>query len=343
MDERQKNSCPECDPLTRRDFLKCAGVVVATGAGVAALPAARGFAAPKTLLESSGASKPPAETVVKTFYDSLTPGQREKMVFPWSHPKRTHVEANWAIVNETVDDFFNPDQRAMIADIFKGVTAEEFHPQLMKQMQDDSGGLGTYHVAVFGNPDTDQFEWVMTGRHTTIRAAGHSVPNRAFGGPIFYGHAVTFNEKPDHPGNVFWYQAKRANEVYQALDGKQRAQALIAAAPNEDAIQFHGEHGPLPGIPMAALSADQQQLVHEVMHDILAPYRPSDVKEALRELKAAGGFDKLRISFYKQDDLGNDGMWDIWRLEGPAFVWHFRGAPHVHTWVNIAASPDAVG
>ena len=343
MDERERNICPECDPLTRRDFLKSAGAAVVAGAAVTALPAGRCFAVPKSTLASSGTTGPNAESVVKSFYDSLTPGQREKTVFPWSHPNRTHVEANWAIVNETVDDFFNPDQRAMIAEIFKGVTAEEFHPQLMKQMQDDSGGLGTYHVAVFGNPDTEKFEWVMTGRHTTIRAAGHSVPNRAFGGPIFYGHAVTFNEKPDHPGNIFWYQAKRANEVYQALDGKQRAQALIAVAPHEDAIQFRGDHGALPGIPMAALSQDQQQLVHEVMHDILAPYRPSDVKEALRELKAAGGFEKLQISFYKQDDLGNDGVWDIWRLEGPAFVWHFRGAPHVHTWVNIAASPDATG
>jgi hypothetical protein len=23
-------------------------------------------------------------------------------------------------------------------------------------------------------------------------------------------------------------------------------------------------------------------------------------------------------------------------VEGPAFVWYFRGSPHVHTWVNIA-------
>src|SRR3989442_1641716 len=102
MDEREKSSCPECDPLTRRDFLKSAGVAVVATA--AALPAARSFAVPKATLESSGAAKPLAETVVKTFYDSLTPRQREKMVFPWSHPHRTHVEANWAIVNETVDD-----------------------------------------------------------------------------------------------------------------------------------------------------------------------------------------------------------------------------------------------
>jgi hypothetical protein len=28
-------------------------------------------------------------------------------------------------------------------------------------------------------------------------------------------------------------------------------------------------------------------------------------------------------------------MWDMWRIEGPSFVWHFRGAPHVHAYINI--------
>ena len=72
------------------------------------------------------------------------------------------------------------------------------------------------------------------------------------------------------------------------------------------------------------------------MQALLSPYRPSDAKEVMKDIAANGGLDKIHLSFYKQDDLGHDGVWDIWRLEGPALVWHFRGAPHVHTWVNIA-------
>jgi hypothetical protein len=341
MDERENPTCPECDPLTRREFLKSAGLAAVAGAatvaGTAALPV---FAVPKAA-SSGKAAKPAAETVVKSLHDSLTPGQREKVLFPWSHPNRARVEANWAIVDETVGEFFNRDQQAMIAEIFRSVSSEEFHPKFMKQMQDDSGGIGAYHVALFGDPKTEQFEWVMTGRHMTMRAAGHAAPGHAFGGPIFYGHATTFNEEPGHPGNVFWFQAKRANEVYKALDGKQQKLALIETAPAENEIQFRGAKGELPGIPVAALSRDQRELVQAVMRDLLAPYRPSDVDEAMRQIKAAGGMEKLHLSFYKQEDLGNDGVWDIWRLEGPAFVWHFRGAPHVHTWVNIAASPNA--
>ena len=74
------------------------------------------------------------------------------------------------------------------------------------------------------------------------------------------------------------------------------------------------------------------------MHELLAPYRPEDVKEAMGCLKAGGGLDQMHIAFYKEHDIGSDEIWDIWRLEGPTFVWHFRGAPHVHTYVNIASA-----
>jgi hypothetical protein len=30
-------------------------------------------------------------------------------------------------------------------------------------------------------------------------------------------------------------------------------------------------------------------------------------------------------------------VWDNWRLEGPSFVFYFRGSPHVHMWVNIGS------
>ena len=28
--------------------------------------------------------------------------------------------------------------------------------------------------------------------------------------------------------------------------------------------------------------------------------------------------------------------------EGPLFVWHFRGTPHIHVWVNIADDPSVL-
>jgi hypothetical protein len=49
----------------------------------------------------------------------------------------------------------------------------------------------------------------------------------------------------------------------------------------------------------------------------------------------AGGFDNVHMAFYKNLDIGNDGVWDVWQLEGPAMIWYFRGHPHIHTWVHV--------
>ncbi|MEX2357322.1 MAG: hypothetical protein WEE51_03265, partial [Pirellulaceae bacterium] len=72
---------------------------------------------------------------------------------------------------------------------------------------------------------------------------------------------------------------------------------------------------------------------------LLEPYRQSDQDEVVAALKKHGGIDACRLAFFEDKDTGNDKVWDNWRLEGPSFVWHFRGSPHVHVWVNVADSP----
>ena len=59
----------------------------------------------------------------------------------------------------------------------------------------------------------------------------------------------------------------------------------------------------------------------------------------------AGGFDNLHMAFYKNQDVGKDvgkdGVWDVWQIEGPNMVWFFRGDPHVHCWAHIRAPKAA--
>jgi hypothetical protein len=159
----------------------------------------------------------------------------------------------------------------------------------------------------------------------------------AFGGPIFYGHAAQgFNEKPTHPGNVFWHQALAANRVFEMLDGKQRDAALVSKLPREQGVAFQGSGGQFPGINIGGLASDQKDLVKEVLDKLLEPYRKGDRKEAEAFLSKQGGLDACNLAFYSDGDVGNDKVWDCWRIEGPSFVWYYRGSPHVHVWVNIA-------
>ena len=187
-------------------------------------------------------------------------------------------------------------------------------------------------MAVLGEQQSGKFEWELTGRHLTLRADGDSVDKAAFGGPIVYGHG-----EEDPKDNLCHYQTKQVNEVFKALDAKQAALALVAKAPAEAAVAIQGEKGRFPGLAISELSADQKQLVEKTLKTLLGPYRQEYVDEVFAILKASGGIDKLHLAFYQQEDLGDDKVWDIWRVEGPQFVWHFRGAPHVHAYVNIGA------
>ena len=150
----------------------------------------------------------------------------------------------------------------------------------------------------------------------------------------------TVEEPADHPKNVYWYQAQRANEVFNALDGKQRDLALLKAAPRAEAQNKTIAIKPKPerhGLPVADMTRDQRELVEKVMSDLLLPFRQQDVAEARKLIRARGGVSSLQMAFYKNLDIGNDGVWDVWQLEGDNMVWYFRGHPHVHTWVNIIA------
>jgi hypothetical protein len=331
--------CPECDDVNRtepdrREFLKTVTAGSIGLATTAALPGLHSTAAAMSKPTGLGAS----ETLVATLYKSLTPQQQQVVAFPFDHPLRSKVDNNWHITTAKVGEFFTPDQQAMIEEIFRKLHNPDFVDKVLYHINEDAGGLKNYSIALFGNPGSGAFEFVLTGRHCTARCDGESTKGAAFGGPIFYGHASQgFNEKPDHPGNIYWYQAKRANEVFQALDPKQRQMALLGNPREERGTETvsltSAERS--PGLPVSEMSRDQKRLVREVLHDLLMPFREQDRKEALKDITADHGLDALSMSYYKNMDIGQDGVWDVWQLESPTMIWYFRGAPHVHVWVNV--------
>jgi hypothetical protein len=263
------------------------------------------------------------------------------------HPKfgllRTRVGNNWnATAPEVKGDFFSKEQQQLVRDIFERLIDPDWHARFDKQLEDDAGGFGHgQSIALIGEPGSGKFQFLLTGRHMTLRCDGDSADHVAFGGPIFYGHDTGGGtEDKDHTGNVFWPQAVAANGVYSMLDGRQRKLAMVAKTPPENAIAFRPDGQVASGIPVSELSADQRVELERVLGVLLEPYRTVDRDEVRGCLTAQGGLDRCRLAFYQDDDLGDDGVWDNWRLEGPAFVWHFRGSPHVHVWVNIAGSPS---
>lgn len=336
--------CPDCSSqlasVSRRDFLK-------TGAAVGAVTAIGG-ALPTWASAEATASSEPAETAATKLFGILSDEQKKTICFPWDHvdPKRgllrTRVANNWHITEPAInEDFFTDDQRDLIREVYKGLLNPDWHAKIDRQLEDDAGGYGNdQNIAFFGTPGAGPFEFVMTGRHMTMRCDGNSAEHLAFGGPIFYGHAPQGDEEKDHAGNVFWEQGLAANSVFDMLDGTQRAAALLRELPREQAVAFRGAASKFPGLAVAEMSSDQQEQVQKVLTKLLEPYRQADRDEVAACLKSFGGLEKCALSFYQDGDIGDDQVWDCWRLEGPSFVWYFRGSPHVHVWVHIADSPS---
>ena len=331
----KKNSSSSCnciDLMDRRLFLKSTAVAAALLPFGAATEAA-------DRITRRGSS----ETLVGQFYKSLSEEQQKGVCFEFGHELQSKIDNNWHITKTRVKEF-SKEQQELIREIFTGLHSEEYAGPVLQQVEHDNGkeGFGACSVAMFGQPGTGKFQFVFTGRHVTRRCDGDSVEGTAFGGPIFYGHQAGDDdaEAATHPGNVYWYQAKRANELFQALDGKQRKMALLEKGrpeKKEQTIKLSGKTSGLEGIPLTELSRDQRELVRKVMADVLAPFRKADAEESMKLIEK-NGFENLHMAFYKGQDVGNDGVWDVWQIEGPAMVWHFRGDPHVHTWVHVRES-----
>ena len=331
------------DSVNRREFLSTTGLIAASGlTATGFLGGANASASPLVRPVST------PETLVKTLFDSLSESQRRTVCFDWDYSTkdrgllRTRVANNWNITKPTIlSDFYTKDQKDLVQAIFEGIIDPSWHDRFYRQFKDDMGGWGKgQSLAIFGTPGSERFEFVLTGRHSTLRCDGNTQEHVAFGGPIFYGHAANSDDEgTDHPGNVFWEQALAANGVYQMLDGKQRKLAEVPESPSESAVAFRGSNA-IAGIPVSELARDQREALEKVLGKLLEPFRAIDRQEALACLKAQGGLEKLHLAFYTDEDSGGDKTWDNWRLEGPSFVWHFRGYPHVHVWVNIADQPN---
>jgi len=121
------------------------------------------------------------------------------------------------------------------------------------------------------------------------------------------------------------------------MDGKQRKQALMEWSCDEQGkktIAFTRKNEGLDGVRMTELTSDQKDEVRKVLNDLPLPFRGGNRQETLKLIEKSG-FDNLYLAFYKGEDVGDDGVLDVFQIEDPNMVWNFRGDPHVHTLVHI--------
>jgi Protein of unknown function (DUF3500) len=333
-----ETKCAECESiedfvLPRRAFMRAVGggAALALGGGSLTSVLADDAAQPRT--------PKPAEALIKELHASLSAEQQQQLVLPWDHMSdgilSRHGMYNRPFNAQRIGDNYTKAQQELIDRILRSICSGEdgYETITRRGSFDTSGSLEGCGSHIFGDPSGDgQYAWLFAGHHLTVRCDGNSEPNAAFGGPVYYGHSV--------PGysdnNVYIFQTRRVQTVFDALDADQQQRAVAEGSPGErrPSIQFREEG--FPGIGYDELSGDQQELVAAVMRDVLSPFRSEDADEVMEIVKANGGMEQMHLAFYKDEDSEAEVRWHFWRLEGPGFVWNFRVLPHVHCYVNIA-------
>lgn len=335
MSETRETNCPECT-MDRRDVLRyvsLAPAVVAAGAMMS--PGIASAAEP-----ARTAVKPnPGGDLVKELYASMSDEQKKLAAKPWNHTARLSVNPNRAL-DKTIGNVYNAKQQELIERIVKSISAgdDKAWAQITRGGTWDASKTFTNTGAdIFGDPNTDQFAFLFTGHHLTLRLDNNLKDGVAFGGPIYYGHTPN----PYSDKNVFYYQTQQAMKFFDALNKDQREKATIKKGNPGEGANSIKLPGMAKGVMYADLTADQKELMEKVMHTMLSPFRKEDADEAMAVIKETGGLAKLGFVFYGEGyegaDTDNKQPWSFWRIEGPGFVWNFRVLPHVHTYVNIKA------
>jgi hypothetical protein len=341
MKETPRTDCPECTAFDRRDFVRTLAV------GGAAVAAGGTLLAPRPLMAGERAPMPRvvnavAEDLVKELYATLDADQKKAVVKPWNDPARKSVNPNKAL-DKKIGAVYTKPQQELLERIVKAISSDDkgWHQITRAGTWDASKSFDQCGADIFGDPSNGKFAFEFTGHHLTVRCDGDNEEGAAFGGPIYYGHTPNGY----HPSNVFAYQTQQVLKLFDALDAKQQTKAKAKLGdPKKQESKVSLDRlakEERPGVLYADLSADQKELVEQVMKALLSPFRQQDGAEVVTLIKDMGGMEKMHLAFYDEEYEGSKTSekqpFSFWRLLGPGFVWNFRVLPHVHTYVNISS------
>jgi hypothetical protein len=318
--------------MNRRLLLKGAvGVGLAAGAG--ALGRYGLLAPPPTGRRAS------VDELAAELFGALPPAARLQACFSYDHPLRQYHNRGLGLGGLTVSAAsLDWDTRRLLADLMHAGLSDAGRGRVPLQDSTSFFGVNLLQLAVFGDPRVGPYQLSLSGVHLNLRLGSVSPEGAAFGGPQVYGDQRG-NERVGLPGNTYRYQLEGAQRLVAALTPAQRARARVARAPAQVNIGVQGAAGRFDGVAVAELAPAKRALAREVVAGILGTYADEAAAYAWQCLERNGGIDALHFADYDEDFDGGrragDGPSQIFRLEGPAAVFHFRGEPHVHAFANV--------
>jgi hypothetical protein len=317
--------------MERRRFLKVVGnVALVAGAGAALRY--------KVLPPSPSAKIGDVDTLAKQLVASMSASDRALACVDYDHPLRQYHNRGVSTGGVSVWRL-SLEQRQLVTDLFYAGLSRAGRARIPEEQLLNIPGVHALNLLISGDPHKPPYQIMLSGPHINLRLGGASREGVAFGGPQVYGDQRG-NEKQGLPGNLYRSQFLSAHRILESMTPAQRQAAVLAIAPIQTQVELQGRGGEFAGVAVETLSAVAKLGVRTVIDDILSTYREADSAYAWQCLDRNGGIDALHLSYYQDGEVDNSGQYQIFRLEGPAAVFHFRGFPHLHAFVNVALNGE---
>jgi hypothetical protein len=298
-----------------------------------------------------GAGAPASfEETLRALGGSLTPGQRAAIVFPADHPSRQINNTFSVLRGPHLGTLLSPGQQRLVRDLYDSMLSERGRDAFQGTIAVE-GRLEGCTLAIYGEPGERSAQAVISGGHLLLRGGG--TDGAPLGGGVAYGHQIG-NEKWRVPGNSFAYHCDAFQRLFATLSAAERNAAIVAEPPHELLLQPQGADGRFTGLGLARTSEASHAAARELLATVLSAYPEPRRAETLSAIEHNGGIAALHVAAYashgffadmrswaslEEREHRGDPYWQVWRIEGPGTVIHFKGHPHVHAYVSISRDP----
>jgi hypothetical protein len=300
--------------------------------------------------DKPAAGTPHAVAAANAFLDALDARQREQALYEFASPRKpawSNLPVRMVPRNGVRLGDLTKKQRGLAMELLAAVLSPSGYQKVVDIMDGDQqlvegegrGGKGPrgmfgkelYYLALFGKPSATQ-PWMLQfgGHHLGLNV---TVVGKHFVlTPTHTGAQPTRFQRGGKEVRPLGLENDTGFKLVNALDEKQRAQAILSQRPQQDLLLGPGRDGKTiepQGLKGSALKPEQQALLLDVIGAWVDIVEPDAAKARMEEIK-----EKIGETYFAWKGPTTNGSAAYFRVQGPAVVIEYApqgGTGHIHT------------
>lgn len=232
-----------------------------------------------------------------------------------------------------------------IDDILRGIETERLpsvpaEQRAQRQRVMESRSSGNYWIAMFGNPASGRWGWMINGHH--FAANFTVVEGRVAFTPLFLGANPQTIERGPYAGwRVLGNEIAEGFALFRSLTPEQRSEALVGPTVTAELFTGKGRKDAQPkpvGLGADQLDPDKRDKLMRLVEEFVAAAADTAAAEQMRRIRADGA-NRLHLAWWGSTEDPSQRF--LYRIQGPSILIEFTREPdgagagnHVHAIVR---------